>query len=245
MSYKSINLLGYSIFSDSLEKINIFSNDKLVINTINPHSYAVSKNDVLFRNAIRESNIILPDGIGIVYAISIINNIKIVRITGYDLLIHFLSLMNNVNGRCFFLGTNNEILLGIKRRLNIDFPKIKFGSYAPPYTETFRKIENKKIIDKVNTFKPDILFISLSAPKQEKWIHNCKKLINTKVICGIGAAFNFYAEPASRPSQFWINRDLEWLIRFLRSPIKHWKRNILSLPIFIIDVIKAKLIYKI
>ena len=71
MSYKSINLLGYSIFSDSLEKINISSNDKLVINTINPHSYAVSKNDVLFRNAIRESNIILPDGIGIVYAISI------------------------------------------------------------------------------------------------------------------------------------------------------------------------------
>ena len=240
MQNNIITLFGYKIFSDELNQIDSELNKKIIINTINPHSYAIAKKDDIFSAALKESDILLPDGIGIVYASSLINNINITRITGYDLLIHLILLLNKNSGKCFFMGTDTETLVKIKKRLKNECPKIKVDYYAPPYSQSFTKTENSQIIEKINSFSPDILFVSMTAPKQEKWVHKNKSLINAKMFCSIGAAFDFYAGTAKRPSQFWIDRNLEWLIRFLRSPIKYWQRNIISLPIFIKDVYKTK-----
>lgn len=241
IKYKTTSILGYNVFSDSLDKINIPKNGKLVINTINPHSYVVAKKDKLFQVALQNSDILLPDGIGIVYASKWLNKTKIARITGYDLFIKMLIKLNEINGKCFFMGTNDETLLKIKIKIETEFPKIKVGYYAPSYKDSFTKDENRQIIEKVNIFNPDILFIGLTAPKQEKWAHKNKSILNTKVVCSIGAAFDFYSGVRYRSSKFWRDKGLEWLIRFLGSPLKFWKRNILSMPIFLKDIIKAKI----
>lgn len=241
MKYKTTSILGYDVFSDSLDKINIPKNGKLVINTINPHSYVVAKKDKLFQVALQNSDILLPDGIGIVYASKWLNKIKIARITGYDLFIQILLKLNKINGKCFFMGSNDETLTKIKNKIRSDFPKIKVGYYAPPYTDSFTKEENQQIIEKVNAFNPDILFVGLTAPKQEKWVHKYKSKLNTKVFCCIGAAFDFYSGVKYRPSKFWRDRGLEWLIRFFGSPLRFWTRNIISMPLFLIDVLKAKI----
>ena len=122
-----------------------------------------------------------------------------------------------------------------------EFPIIKVGYHAPPYTELFTEDENQKIIEAVNAFNPDILFVGLTAPKQEKWAHKNKSLLNIKAICSIGAAFDFYSGVRYRPSKFWRDRGLEWLMRFFSSPLRFWTRNILSMPIFLKDVMKAKI----
>lgn len=241
MKYKTTFILGYKIYSDSLDKIYIPKNGKLVVNTINPHSYVVAKKDDLFQVALQNSDILLPDGIGIVYASKWLNNINIARITGYDLFKQMLVLLNETNGKCFFMGTNDETLLKIKNKIGTEFPKIKVGYYAPPFTESFAKDENQQIIEIVNAFNPDILFVGLTAPKQEKWVHKNKSILNAKVYCSIGAAFDFYSGVRNRPHKFWRDKGLEWLIRFSKNPIRFWKRNIISLPVFLKDVIKTKI----
>ena len=241
MNYKTTSILDYEIFSDSLDKINLPKNSKLVINTINPHSYVVAKKDDIFQAALRDSDILLPDGIGIVYASRYLNKIKIAQITGSDLLIHMLKILNEINGKCFFMGANDETLLKLKNNIRYDFPKIEVGHFAPSYTDSFTETENKHIIDKVNSFSPDVLFVGLTAPKQEKWVHHNKVILNSKVFCSIGAVFDFYSGIRIRPRRFWRDNGLEWLIRVSKNPIRLWKRTIISLPIFLKDVMKTKI----
>ncbi len=241
MNYNTTNVLEYDVFSDSLDKIDIFPKDKLIINTINPHSYICAQKDNLFHIALQKSHILLPDGIGIVYASTWLNKIKIARITGYDLLIQILKKLNELKGKCFFMGTNDATLQKIKDRIRAEFPNIKVSYYAPLYKKSFNKDENKCIIENINTINPDVLFVGLTAPKQELWVHKNKSFLNTKVICSIGAVFDFYSETRKRPHDFWQHIGLEWLIRFFLSPLRLWRRNFISAPLFIMSVIKVKI----
>ena len=181
----------------------------------------------------------MPDGIGIVYASKWINNININRVTGYDLLAQMLNNLNKINGKCFFMGTNNDTLLKIKSRIELNFDNIEVGFHAPPYTYE----ENKQILDKVNEYQPDVLFVGLGGPKQEKWLHENKNNLKANVFCCVGAVFDFYSGAVKRPHKFWADRGLEWLIRFATSPLTFWRRNIVSMPIFIKDAVKAKYNY--
>ncbi len=110
--------------------------------------------------------------------------------------------LNEINGKCFFMGSNDNTLLKIKNRIRIEFPKIKVNCYAPPYKKSFNKDENQSIIENINAINPEILFIGLTALKQEKWVYKNKSFLNTKVICSIGAVFDFYSGTRMRPHDF-------------------------------------------
>lgn len=240
MNYKTTIVLGYNVFSDSLYMIDIPKNGKLIINTINPHSYVVAKRDNTFREALLDSDILLPDGVGIVYAAKFLLNEKIQRIAGYDLLLYMLKHLDNNCGKCFFLGSTGTVLETIKKRINKEYPNIKVDYFSPPFKTEFSYDENRIIINSINKFQPEVLFVGMTAPKQEKWVYQNKNKLNTKAICSIGAAFDFYAETVERPSAIWQSKGFEWLVRFLKNPIKLWQRNLISMPIFIFDLIKSK-----
>jgi N-acetylglucosaminyldiphosphoundecaprenol N-acetyl-beta-D-mannosaminyltransferase len=92
-------LLGFDVFKSSLESID-FANSK-VINTINPHSYCISKNDKIFEKALKSSDVLLPDGIGIVLAENFLNNQKIKKIAGFDLFLFLMQKLDDENGSVF------------------------------------------------------------------------------------------------------------------------------------------------
>ena len=140
------------------------------------------------------------------------------------------------------MGSSQETLLKIKNRLINEYPNCIVNFYSPPYRTYFSKEENVKIISAINNFGPDILFVGMTAPKQEKWVYLCKSQINAKIICSIGAVFDFYAGNIKRPNQFWINLGLEWFIRFLKEPKRLFKRNFISTPLFLFYVLKSKLL---
>ena len=102
------------------------------------------------------------------------------------------------------------------------------------------------MIKAVNRFQPEVLFVGMTAPKQEKWSFQHKDQLNTKIICSIGAVFDFYAGTVERPSPFWINLGLEWFIRLIKEPKRMWKRYLYYGPIFIkmMVVHKIKHIFK-
>lgn len=221
-----------------------FQRNKTVINTINPHSYCEAKKDVFYNQALHQSDILLPDGIGIVWAIKTLNGKKITRIAGYDLHECILEKINKESGKVFYMGSTLKTLLKIQKRIKIEYPNITSNSYSPPFKSSFTEEENAQILAAINIFEPDVLFVGMTAPKQEKWVHQHKQQINAKVIASIGAVFDFYAGSIKRPGRFWIALGLEWFPRFLREPKRLWRRNFISTPLFVKDVLTAKLLNK-
>lgn len=106
-SHKTIYIFNYSIFCDSLDNIKLENKNKYIINTINPHSYVVAKKDNIFKKALEEADILIPDGIGIVHAAKYFKNTEINRITGYDLLLFILKYLDKEKSKCFFWGSTN------------------------------------------------------------------------------------------------------------------------------------------
>ena len=96
------------------------------------------------------------------------------------------------------------------------------------------------MLDAVNRADPDVLWVGMTAPKQEKWIYRNRVNINARVIAAVGAVFDFYAGTKRRSTKFWQDRGLEWLPRFIREPRRLWRRNMVSTPAFVFLVIKEK-----
>ena len=237
--HKSINIMSYDIFIGSLKQINIISNSKKIINTINPHSYITAKKDKVFENALKNSDILLPDGCGIVMASKYVYGEHIKKISGSDLHEHLLALLNE-EGKCFYMGSSWETLHKIKERLSREFPNVDAGFYSPPFKTEYSEEDNQKILSTIRQYKPNVVFIGMTAPKQEKWLYQHQNQIDANVICTIGAVFDFYAGTVQRPSQFWIKNYLEWLPRLLNEPKRLWKRNFISTPLFLYEILLYK-----
>jgi len=235
--YKKIDVMGYGVFIDELSNIKI-GDDKQIINTINPHSFVVAKDDKLFKEALKDSDTLLPDGSGIVLASKVLQHQKIKKIAGANLHSYLLDLLNNSSGKVFYMGASQDTLNIIEEKISKEYPNIEIDSFSPPFKDNFSDEENKNIIDRVNRFNPDILFIGMTAPKQEKWLYQNRDSLNFKIASSIGAVFDFYAGKIERPSLFWINIHLEWLPRFLKEPRRLWRRNFISTPIFLFELLK-------
>ncbi len=242
MKIPSIQLLGYPVFSESLSAIPW--QRKLVINTINGHSYTVAKSDLQFRKALQESDVLLPDGASVVMGMKMLKRQNIQKIAGYDLFIFLMDYLNQRKGKCFFLGSMDHTLDKMRERAAKEFPNVQIGSFSPPYKPVFSAEDNRIMQEQVNQFKPDVLFVGMTAPKQEKWVNDNKNKLDAGAICSIGAVFDFYAGTSNRPPQWMINLKLEWLGRLLKEPKRMWKRYLLSTPVFFIDVFLYKLGFK-
>ncbi len=232
-----MRFLDYKICSELPE---IPSDRKIFVNTINPHSYCLAEDDIFFKNALISSDFLIPDGIGVVWAFSFLYKKKIKKISGYDMHLHFLKLLSNRKGKVFYLGSSEETLYRIKNRLSIDFPALTVSNFSPPYKSEFSEEDSLEMLHAISKCSPDILFVGMTAPKQEKWVYKYREFIDAKVICSIGAVFDFYAGTVKRPNEFWIKLGLEWLFRFLKEPRRLWKRNLVSTPKFILDMLRIK-----
>ena len=239
----AISFADYKLFCDDLSRICL--EKRTIINTLNPHSFCLAENDETFRRALKDADILLPDGVGIVWACRLLTNRSISRISGMDV---FRSLLKRISveaeparRRIFFLGASPQTLKKIKDRVFKEYPSIELEYYSPPYREKFSTLDRKNMVEAVQMFKPHVLFVGMTAPKQEKWVYENHEELQAKVICSIGAVFDYYAGTIKRPGPFWRRIGLEWLIRFLREPKRLWRRNLISGPHFVLKVLKLKL----
>jgi len=242
---KETEITSLSQSSDNkFDDFNLFSHDleylpkekKILIQTINQYSFCLTKTDSDFKASLLGADVLLPDGVGIVMANWLINGTKIKKIAGADLHQYLLEDLNIRGGKCFYLGSKDSTLEAIRFRCNVEFPNIEVGSYSPPFKSSFTSSETQLMIEAVNAFQPDVLFIGMTAPKQEKWAFANKKALEVPIICSIGAVFDFYAGTIKRPNNVWINLGLEWLVRFAKEPKRMWVRYGYYGPIFLKDM---------
>lgn len=229
-----MELMGFTVWDTSLPED--FLNYR-IINTLNAHSFILSKKDSLFRDALNSSDILLPDGIGVVFAAKVLKGKSIRKIAGTDLHLYILEKLNESGGSCFYLGSSEKVLKLISTRLQRDYPHIRAGFFAPPYKSTFSEDDLSLMVEKVNQHKADVLFVGMTAPKQEKWVIENKDLLDCSVICSVGAVFDFFAGTVKRSGPLWIRIGLEFLPRLIREPRRLWRRNLISTPKFLFEIL--------
>lgn len=240
----TISILGYHIFMGNKQ---FFAGVVTgVVHTLNPHSYVLARKDTLFHDALKSADLLIPDGVGIRYAARLLEGKNIEKIAGSDLHEIIINSLDKREGSCFYLGSSDETLLKIRERLAKEHPAVRAEVFSPPFRMVFSEEENNEMISGVNSFSPDVLFVGMTAPKQEKWVHENRDKLNAPMICSIGAVFDFYAGTVKRSGKFWINLGLEWLPRLLREPRRLWKRNFVSTPMFMWYVLvdKVRMLFK-
>ena len=208
----------------------------------NPHSIEVARTDLKFDRAIKHADLVLPDGVGLVIASNILGGMIDERVTGSDIFWGVNSELNKKNGHSvFLLGSTQDSLEKMKRKMESDFPHLRVaGVYSPPFKKEFSHEENLIMIEMINRTRPDVLWIGMTAPKQEKWIYENREQLGVKVLGPVGAAFDFYTGAVKRPPPIFQRLGLEWLLRFLREPRRLWRRNLISNPRFILRVIRHR-----
>lgn len=215
---------------------------KLLINTINAHSYNTALKDAAFAEALQNGDVLIPDGASIVLAFKFLRHEKIERIAGWDLFLYEMNRLNKKGGTCFFLGSNESTLLKIKVKAVMLYPNIQVETYSPPYKPDFSDSDNRAMIDAVNQVNPDLLWIGMTAPKQEKWAYTHLEELNVNGPIGtIGAVFDFFAENIQRAPIWWQEHGLEWLYRLLKEPKRMWRRYIIGNSLFLWNIIKEKI----
>ena len=284
---KNLNILG------SKAELAALPEGKLLINTINAHSYNTARKDELFAEALTNGDVLIPDGVSIVKACRWIKakSLPKERIAGWDL---FSLEMENLerkqcgmlrsarrdacqskNVECgdnnssldnsqsvsadhsklkiqnskfrerpltvMFMGSSQKVLDLIVKRAAEVYPHLKIVTYSPPYKPEFSDEDNKAIVEAINAADPDLLWIGMTAPKQEKWTYSHWNELNIHCHVGtIGAVFDFFAGTVERAPIWWQRHGLEWLYRLLKEPKRMWRRYIIGNTLFLWNMVKEK-----
>lgn len=226
---------------------------KLLINTINAHSYNTARKDSLFAEALTNGDVLLPDGVSIVMACKWIKakSLPKERIAGWDLFAFEMEKLERESEELrtkseeskivMFMGSSQKVLDLIVKRAAEVYPHLKVVTYSPPYKTEFSDEDNKAIIDAIHAANPDLLWIGMTAPKQEKWTYSHWKELNIHCHVGsIGAVFDFFAGTMKRAPMWWQEHGLEWLYRLLKEPKRMWRRYIIGNALFLWNMVKEK-----
>ena len=226
---------------ESTEQLKLLPQGKLLINTINAHSYNTALKDPLFANALMKGDALIPDGASIV---KVCKWLKMQsqpweRIAGWDLFVLEMNRLNEKGGRCMFMGSSENVLALIKQRAAVDYPNLEVVTYSPPYKSEFSQEDNAAIVAAINEANPDLLWIGMTAPKQEKWIYSNWQKLNIHCHVGtVGAVFDFYAGTTERAPLWWQQHSLEWLYRLIKEPKRMWRRYLIGNALFLWNICK-------
>lgn len=245
-------LKSLEIFGSKAELASL-PEGKLLINTINAHSYNTARKDSLFAEALTNGDVLLPDGVSIVKACKWIKakSLPKERIAGWDLFVFEMEKLERESEELrtkseeskivMFMGSSQKVLDLIVKRAAEVYPHLKVVTYSPPYKPEFTDEDNKAIIDAIHAANPDLLWIGMTAPKQEKWTYSHWKELNIHCHVGsIGAVFDFFAGTMKRAPMWWQEHGLEWLYRLLKEPKRMWRRYIIGNTLFLWNMVKEK-----
>ena len=245
-------LKSLEIFGSKAELASL-PEGKLLINTINAHSYNTARKDSLFAEALTNGDVLLPDGVSIVMACKWIKakSLPKERIAGWDLFAFEMEKLERESEELrtkseeskivMFMGSSQKVLDLIVKRAAEVYPHLKVVTYSPPYKTEFSDEDNKAIIDAIHAANPDLLWIGMTAPKQEKWTYSHWKELNIHCHVGsIGAVFDFFAGTMKHAPMWWQDHGLEWLYRLLKEPKRMWRRYIIGNALFLWNMVKEK-----
>lgn len=241
-------MLRVKIFKTSISKgmfgeyiENIFKlTDKTLSSYVcfaNVHMVMEAYKNAEFNRVLEYADIVTPDGAPISKMMSYIYGYRQDRVAGMDLLPILLSEAAKRNKSVYFYGSTPNVLQTISKKISKELPNLTIaGIYSPPFCQLTNE-EEIEIIDRINTARPNLVFVALGCPKQEIWMAKNKGKINSCML-GVGQAFLVYAGLEKRLPKGMRNWGVEWLYRLYLEPGRLWKRYLINNSLFLILVTK-------
>jgi N-acetylglucosaminyldiphosphoundecaprenol N-acetyl-beta-D-mannosaminyltransferase len=216
---------------------------QVVFACANPHSIAAAQNDASCNAALNDADQLVADGVGVVLMAKLARLRIGPRITGTE---YFLAIMRALEhrggGRIFFFGSSERVLQRISERVGREFPSLTVcGTYAPPFGP-WPEQRNAQMLARINAARPDVLWVGMTAPRQEKWVRRNRRALHAPVIGSIGAVFDFFAGTQARAPRWMCRIGVEWLYRLVREPKRMWRRTFVSAPLFVALVIRRHML---
>ncbi|EAE2451482.1 glycosyltransferase [Listeria monocytogenes] len=199
--------------------------------TANPEIVMHARTDKEFESILRQADYIVPDGIGIIMASEKLGEPLTERVTGYDTMVGLL----NKPLRCYFLGAKPEISKAVESKVNEKFPQAVVCGVHHGY---FDVLESEMIAKEILLAKPDVIFVALGSPAQEKWILSQIANFEKGIFIGVGGSFDVLTDNVKRAPKIWIKLRLEWVYRLLSNPSR-WRR-FFAIPQFMFAIRKER-----
>lgn len=229
-----VNLMTMTEVVDFLD-VSIQKNEQIFLVTANAEIIMMAQKDEEYKKILTEqTNIILPDGAGVVWAGRHLGYSVPERVAGFDLFKKLLTLANAKSYKVFFFGGAERIAKEAAEIAKKNNPNLQVVGTLNGY---FKEDESEEIVKKINDSGADLLFVALGAPKQEKWLAKWQKKLQVKLFMGIGGSFDVLSGKTKR-APIWMQRaGLEWLFRLIKEPFR-FKRMFTTLPQFVIMILK-------
>ena len=201
--------------------------------TPNPEFILASEKDPEFRRILNEADLVLPDGIGVVYSAKILGTPLKERVPGIDFAADMLAQLNEMGGRLFLLGAKPGVAEEAGSRICAQYPNLVLCGTHDGYFDN-----EAPVVRAVSQAAPDLLFVCLGAPKQELWMEKNGPATGARLLCGLGGSLDIFSGTTERAPKFWSDHGLEWLYRLCREPRRIGR--MMKLPLFLVHVKQEK-----
>lgn len=204
------------------------SGQRRFVTLIPPHSVMMCHRDSELREAVGQAGMTLPDGAGVILAANLLKYPDRGRVTGPMLMLKLCEWGTADGYRHFFYGGSPGVADMLAKRLTEKFAGLKVtGAYSPPF-RTLTAQEDAKIVQYINSTRPDVVWVGLGSPKQEKWMAGHVGKIDAAALIGVGAAFDFHSGRVKWAPPWVRKAGLEWAFRLVVDPKHMWRRNVNS-----------------
>jgi N-acetylglucosaminyldiphosphoundecaprenol N-acetyl-beta-D-mannosaminyltransferase len=235
-----VNVLGVGINAINLDSaVDIISHAlkqraKGYVCVTGVHGVSEAQQDQEFRRILNNSMLNTPDGMPMVWMGRLQGYRAIARVYGPDLMLRLCATSVREGFTHFLYGGQPGVAEQLKSRLESRFPGIKIvGTYSPPF-RPLTTSEEAELSSRISLLQPDLFWVGLSTPKQEKFMAAYCQKLDARVFLGVGAAFDFHAGRQAQAPVWMQKSGLEWLFRLAREPRRLWKRYLKNNPLFVV-----------
>ncbi len=203
------------------------------------HSVMVAQDDALMRKALTDAVITVPDGMPIVWAANMLGEDLPNRVYGPELMRRYCERSVQRGHRVWLYGGRDQgALVQLALTLRKKHPGIQIvGGYSPPFRPLTEE-EDETIAKQINEARPDVLWVGIGVPKQEKWMVHMRERLDVPVMCAVGAAFDFHAGRVSQAPGWMQERGLEWTYRIAQEPRRLLPRYLYTNPRFMLSFVR-------
>jgi N-acetylglucosaminyldiphosphoundecaprenol N-acetyl-beta-D-mannosaminyltransferase len=197
------------------------------------HGVMESQRDEEIRRIHRRAGLVTPDGMPLVWLAHLGGHAHVERVYGPDVMLASCERSIQTGARHFFFGGAPGIADRVAARLSARFPGLSVaGTCCPPFRPVTPE-EDEQLIEAINAANPDIVWVGLSTPKQERWMADHVGRLRAPVLVGVGAAFDFHAGVKPQAPRWMQRYGLEWSFRLATEPRRLWKRYLINNPSFV------------
>ena len=237
---KRVKLLGYEIdtydFSGAVANATeLMSAEKVSqVVTINPEMFETARNDSDFAEILNKAEMVIPDGIGVKIGLKIMGK-NVNRIAGIDFAREMINVAAEKKLPIALIGAKPEIVEKAVLNLKRELPDLNIAYYHDGYFD-----EWDEIMDELKKSSSKLILVALGSPKQEKFIYEAKKRLDSGLMIGVGGSFDVWSGVVERAPEIYQKLGLEWLYRTIKQP-ERFKRIFPALPLFVLKVLKYRI----